>query len=193
MTIQFSAADSLSKDPAQKLQQLQQLAMAGIIPQSRIAQFMELPDLQAGYSLSNNAVNAVLTVIDDCIEKNNFNIPDFIPFTMLKEEIINTQLSLKAANSEGNEADIEKLNKLYAMAEQKETEWMMNSQGAAQQQAMQGRVDQNGMPVQQNVLSQEANMKQIMPNTNNNVDMDVETPSNTNGAWNGAYNAYQNN
>lgn len=193
MSIQFSAADSLSKDPAQKLQQLQQLAMAGIIPQSRIAQFMELPDLQAGYSLSNNAVNAVLTVIDECIEKNNFNIPDFIPFTMLKEEIINTQLSLKAANSDGNEADIEKLNKLYAMAEQKETEWMMNSQGAAQQQAMQGQVDQNGMPVQQNVLSQEANMKQIEPNTNNNVDMDVETPSNTNGAWNGAYNAYQNN
>lgn len=197
MSIQFSAADSLSKDPAQKLQQLQQLAMAGIIPQSRIAQFMELPDLQAGYSLSNNAVNAVLTVIDECIEKNNFNIPDFIPFTMLKEEIINTQLSLKAANSDGNEADIEKLNKLYAMAEQKETEWMMNSQGAAQQQATQGQVDQNGMPVQQNVLSQEANMTQAMPNatpnTNNNVDMDVETPSNTNGAWNGAYNAYQNN
>lgn len=193
MSIQFSAADSLSKDPAQKLQQLQQLAMAGIIPQSRIAQFMELPDLQAGYSLSNNAVNAVLTVIDECIEKNNFNIPDFIPFTMLKEEIINTQLSLKAANSEGNEADIEKLNRLYAMAEQKEAEWQMNSQALAQQQATQGQVDQNGMPVQQNVLSQEANMQQVTPNTNNNVDMDVETPSNTNGAWNGAYNAYQNN
>lgn len=193
MSIQFSAADSLSKDPSQKLQQLQQLAMAGIIPQSRIAQFMELPDLQAGYSLSNNAVNAVLTVIDECIEKNNFDIPDFIPFPMLKEEIINTQLSLKAANSEGNTVDIEKLNKLYAMAEQKETEWQMNSFNLQQQAAMAGQVDESGMPVQQNVLTQEANMKKAGPATNNNVDMDVETPVNTNGSWNGAFNSYQNN
>ena len=100
MVVQFSAAGSLSKDPSVKLQQLQQLAATGIIPSSRIAQFMELPDIPSGYSLTNNAINAVLTTINDCIEKDIFDVPDYLPFAMLKEEIINTQLSLKAAASE---------------------------------------------------------------------------------------------
>lgn len=195
MSIQYSAADSLSKDPSVKLQQLQQLAMAGIIPAARIAQFMELPDLQAGYSLSNNAVNAVLAVIDECIEKNNYNVPDYIPFTMLKEEIINTQLSLKGANNKQNEIDIEKLNKLYAIAEKKEAQWELDAYTAQQQMAMQGQVAQNGMPMQQNILEQEAGMTQnpqgaVMQNQQPiNYDMDMETPSGIaqNGAWNSAY------
>lgn len=116
MQIQFSAADSLSKDPSTKLQQLLALAQAGIIPQSRIAQFMEIPDLQGGYSLSNNSINAVLSVIDDCLDKNIFEIPDYIPLDMLQDEILNTQLSLRAANYELNKTSIDKLTRLYSMA-----------------------------------------------------------------------------
>ena len=89
---QFSAADSLSKDPSVKLQQLQMLAQSGIIPQSRIAQFLELPDIQTGFSLSGNAINAVLTVISNCVEHNSMEVPDYVPFQMLKEEIINCSI-----------------------------------------------------------------------------------------------------
>lgn len=160
MTIQFSAADSLSKDPSTKLAQLQQLAMAGIIPQSRIAQFMELPDIQGGFSLSNNAINAVLTVITECIEKNNMNVPDYIPFQMLKEEIINTQLSLKAAGAERNKKDIDKLSELYAIVEDKENYWQDKSNQVAQEQQNQMEQDQQ-IPYSQNVLTQEANMSPI--------------------------------
>lgn len=178
MVIQFSAADSLSKDPSTKLEQLQTLAQAGIIPQSRIAQFMELPDIQSGYSLSNNAINAVLTCINDCIEKDNFNVPDFIPFQMLKEEIISTQLSLKAASSEENDntADIEKLTRLYEVVEEKEAMWQQQNAPVEDMGAT-----ESGIPIQQNILTQEANATP--------VDMDVTTPTGTeqNGAWNGAY------
>lgn len=155
MQIQFSAADSLSKDPSTKLQQLQQLAQVGVIPQERIAQFMELPDLEGGYSLSNNAINAVLSVIRDCIESDNYDVPDYIPIPMLKTEIINTQLSLRAANFTRNQKDIEKLNKLYNVVVQMEQEMnqptpeeqMAQQQAAMQQQGMMAPQGQPPMQV----------------------------------------------
>lgn len=151
MQIQFSAADSLSKDPSTKLQQLQLLAQAGVIPQERIAQFMELPDLEGGFSLSNNAINAVLSVIRDCIENGNMEVPDYIPIPMLKTEILNTQLSLRAANYKKNIDDIKKLNELYTIAlntESKMNEPTPEEQMAMQQQAMMAQQMQQPMPQQ---------------------------------------------
>lgn len=189
MTIQFSAADNLSKDPSEKLNQLQQLAMAGIIPSERIAQFMELPDLQSGYSLSNNAINAVMAMIADCLENDNFNVPDFIPFVLLKEEIVNTQLSLRAAMSShiDNKKDIEKLQKLYERVEEKEANWQADQNLEAAMQATNGAIAENGLPMQTNVLQQEAQMTQI-PQIEG-ADLDLESPEGTanNGAWNSAY------
>jgi hypothetical protein len=155
MQIQFSAADSLSKDPSTKLQQLQQLAQVGVIPQERIAQFMELPDLEGGYSLSNNAINAVLSVIRDCIESDNYDVPDYIPIPMLKTEILNTQLSLRAANFQKNQKDIEKLDQLYDAAVQMETE--MNSP-TPEEQAMQEQQDM--LAQQQEMMAMAAQQQQ---------------------------------
>ena len=184
MVVQFSAADSLSKDPSTKLQQLQMLAQTGIIPQTRIAQFMELPDIQSGYSLSNNAINAVLTCINDCIEKDIFEVPDYIPFLMLKEEIINTQLSLKSAASTENDnrKDIEKLTRLYEAVEEKEAEWQSN-----QPQPTEPQQTEDGMPIGENILTQEAQMTQVpIGDMGAGADMDVMTPDGNAaaGQWN---------
>lgn len=179
MQIQFSAADSLSKDPSTKLQQLQQLAQVGVIPQERIAQFMELPDLEGGYSLSNNAINAVLSVIRDCIESDNFDVPDYIPIPMLKTEIINTQLSLRAANFKKNQEDIEKLNQLYNVVVQMEQQ--MN-QPTPEEQAMQQQ-QQAQMAEQQAAMQQQAMMAQQgqpMP-----VDLDMQTGQPGLTGWDG--------
>jgi hypothetical protein len=192
MVVQFSAADSLSKDPSTKLQQLQMLAQTGIIPQTRIAQFMELPDIQSGYSLSNNAINAVLTCINDCIEKDIFDVPDYIPFLMLKEEIINTQLSLKAAASaeNDNKADIDKLTKLYERVESKEADWQADTNLEGQEQAIQGETTPDGLPMGTNVLTQEAQMTPVqgapMGDMTAGADMDVATPDGSAalGQWN---------
>ena len=195
MVVQFSAADSLSKDPSTKLQQLQMLAQTGIIPQTRIAQFMELPDIQSGYSLSNNAINAVLTCINDCIEKDVFEVPDFIPFTMLKEEIINTQLSLKAAASEHNDnlEDIQKLTKLYESVEIKEADWQADQVLEAKETALDGGETEEGLPpAMTNILTQEANMTPVqgapMGDMTAGADMDIGTPDGgaALGQWNNA-------
>lgn len=145
MNIQFSAAQSLSKDPSTKLQQLQALYAAGLIPQSRIAQLMDLPDLQLGYSLANNSINAVLTVIDDCIERDIYDVPDYISDQQLMEEILNTQLSLKAASTDGdNDEDIKKLDKLYEIVSKKN----MESQTSAEMSAYQGLMNEVNMAMQ---------------------------------------------
>lgn len=120
--IQFSAANSLSKDPSTKLKQLQALYAAGLIPQSHIAKLMEMPDIDDGYNLATNSIKAVYAVIDDCIEYDNYNVPDYIPNQMLLEEIMNTILSLKAANNPDNNVDIQKLEQLYKAAIQKNTD-----------------------------------------------------------------------
>ena len=175
MIIQFSGADSLSKDPSTKLQQLTMLAQAGILPQNRIAQYMEIPDINSGYSLSNNAINAVLSVIEDCIEHDNYTVPDYIPFTMLKEEIINTQLSLRSANFEKNKDDIEKLQTLYDITEEKEREWQSTlNQETAEMQNKMG--EENPLPQTTNILTQEANMEQVPQN----MDMDTSVGD---GGW----------
>lgn len=122
MSIQYSGADALSKDPATKLQQLQVLAQAGVISQTRIAQLMEIPDLESGYSMANNSINAVMTVIDDCIMKDNYDVPDYIPLPLLKEEIVNTMLSLRASDHPKNALDIAKLTQLYQNIQDKEKE-----------------------------------------------------------------------
>ena len=186
MSIQFSGADALSKDPSTKLQQLQMMAQAGILPQSRIAQFMEIPDIDTGYSLSNSAVNAVLTCIDECLatkEGEQFTLPDFMPFTMLKEEILNTQLSLYAINRNGkNDKDIEKLNALFEQAENKEAEWTA-ANAPAEGEVPEGiGSEDNPLPQGQNILSQEVNLQRA-DSTNNSVDMDLATHG-ASGNWN---------
>ena len=181
MQIQFSAADSLSKDPSTKLQQLQQLAAVGVIPQERIAQFMELPDLEGGYSLSNNAINAVLSVIRDCIESDNFEVPDYIPIPMLKTEIINTQLSLRAANFKKNQGDIEKLEKLYDTVIDMESQMNQPTPEEQQMQAMQQAMQQQ----QQQVMQQQPQGVPGVPMQGAPADMDMMTGQPGLTGWDG--------
>lgn len=158
MSIQYSGADNLSKDPSTKLQQLQQLSMAGVIPAARIPQLMQIPDLEMGYSLSNNAIDAVMAIIKSCIEDDVFDVPEFIPFELLKEEIINTQLSLTAAGYDRNKKDIIKLNKLYEKVEDEAEQWVVNADQENPEAAAASPEKDQALPYNQNILEQEANM-----------------------------------
>ena len=109
------------------------LVNMGAIPRSRVSTLMEVPDSVQGYSLANNAINAVMAIIDDCIERDIFDIPDYVPVDMLKEEIMNTMLSLKAVSNPQNQVDIDKLKQLYQAVIQKEGD----SQTAAEMVAVQ--------------------------------------------------------
>lgn len=177
MQIQFSSADALSKDPSQKLQQLIALAQAGVIPQSRISQFMEIPDLQGGYSIANNAINAVMSIIQDCVNNDVFDIPEYIPLSLLEDEILNTQLSLRAANYEMNRESIAKLSTLYSMCIEKEKTLAEEAQKDAMaeqigEMAMQGTVDAGLTDATSEIMGGDVPPEQNAPqNPEQNVDL----------------------
>ena len=115
MRIEFSSADALSKDPSEKLKQLQSLAQAGIIPATQIPSLLEIPDINRGFSAVNNGYNCAMSIIDACIYDDKYDLPFYVSFELLKEMIVNTMLSLRAAEgaTEDNEEDIGKLSKLF--------------------------------------------------------------------------------
>lgn len=115
MRIEFSSADSLSKDPTEKFKQLQFLAQQGIIPATQIPALLEIPDINRGFSAANNGYNCAMSVIDACIYDDKYEVPFYIPFELLREMIVNTMLSLRAAEgaTDSNEKDIKKLTKLF--------------------------------------------------------------------------------
>ena len=168
MQIQFSAADALSKDPSIKLQQLQQLAQMGVIPQERIAQFLELPDIEGGYSIGNNSINAVLAIIRDCVENDNLEVPTYIPLALLKTQIVNTQLSLRASNYEKNKEDIAKLDQLYNVVIQMEQQIAQQQQ---QQMIMQQQMMQAQAQANQAQIAADQQNNQASPLQNMNMDM----------------------
>ena len=180
MRIQFSAADNLSKDPSEKLKQLQTLAMAGIIPATQIASLLELPDINRGYSVANNAWNACQTLIDQCIYEDKYEIPDYVPFQILKEQIVNMQLSLRTAqgSESGNEDDIKRLIKYYEMVEDHELKLEQNS---LQQQTTMQDVNENNMYSAQN----NENLSSGTENTMNMVNEGTANPMQVSAANNG--------
>ena len=106
-------------------------------------------------------------------------MPSYVPFTLLKEEIINTQLSLKASNRPENLKDIDRLQELYSVVEQLETKYSAADANAT------------------NILEQEAGITeqpqqsqpqpQQGPNTDLvKADLDKST-SNVNGSWKTPY------
>ena len=112
MSIQFSSLDKISKDPVVKQQIISQWVNSGYISRAHAMQLLEIPDDTRGYSLMNNSLNAVMSVIDDCVEKDIYDVPIYIDTALLKEEITSTLLSLKAAQNPENEVDIQKLQRL---------------------------------------------------------------------------------
>lgn len=132
MKIQFSAAESLSKDPSEKLKQLVALSQAGVIPQSHIATLMELPDLQSGYNLANNAFNSVYTFIDNVLVSGI--LPDKIPIYLpknkgglLETEIVNTMLSL-SIKPEINAKEISLLQQLFSKVQEEQVNSSTNAE-----------------------------------------------------------------
>lgn len=132
MKIQFSAAESLSKDPSEKLKQLVALSQAGVIPQSHIATLMELPDLNAGYNLANNAFNSVYTFIDNVLVSGILpdKIPVYLPKNkggLLETEIVNTMLSL-SIKPEINAKEIGLLQQLFAKVQEEQVNSSTNAE-----------------------------------------------------------------
>lgn len=112
-SIQFSGQNAFSKDPSTKEQQVLNLWKSGFLRGDLASTILDLPDTEKAYSLMQNSYNAVQQVIENVIENNVYETPAFVPFDLLKSEILNTQLQLYSADPFNNKNDILKLSKLY--------------------------------------------------------------------------------
>lgn len=122
MSIQFSAATSLSKDPAKKYDMIRQMAADGLLPQSRIPGLLDMPDLELAGSFAANSQNAIQAIIADCIDNNKYDIPPYVSYEELKPEIINACLQFRGLDDDESRSSIKKLEKLYETVLEKQKE-----------------------------------------------------------------------
>ena len=170
--ISFNALQYLSKDPSTRMAQIDNLEAKGYINRNQAMSYYNIPDTDAAYNYANNSYNAVQEIINEALYEDDYTIPDYIPIDMLKQEIVNTMLSLRAVQNESNLTSIQKLEVLY-----KEACDIANAistqQNQAQTQSDEMMWQQQLQREAQNIVNQaEANAKaQVLANqiiTNNN-------------------------
>jgi len=118
--VQFSAGSALSKDPATKIQQIQQLQSLGINLQPILPQLLELPDLETAYSATTASYDYVQTVIQRAAETGKVDFVAVVNMEMLFSETVRWMLRLSA--DEANKSYIENLNKLLETVLQAQNE-----------------------------------------------------------------------
>lgn len=118
--VQYSAATSLSKDPAERVKQIIQMSQVGLINPSKAAELMDMPDLTDAYTDAESAEMAVAAVINNAVEYDLYDVPDYISLTSLAREITLEQNQLFISMSAGKNNDevaesLRRLNKLDAI------------------------------------------------------------------------------
>lgn len=86
--IQFSAGSALAKDPAKKLEQIQQLKAMGLIPDTMVAQLLEIPDLETAYSAQAASYDYVQTIIQRVAETGEIDFLPIVDLEMLYSETV---------------------------------------------------------------------------------------------------------
>lgn len=86
--VQFSAATALSKDPATKLEQIMQLTQIGLITTDKVALYLDSPDLEDAYRGSSAVQDAIEAVISNAINKSEYEIPEYVGYQQLLQQII---------------------------------------------------------------------------------------------------------
>lgn len=115
--VQYSAATALSKDPAERAKQIIQMSQIGLITPSKAAELMDMPDLTDAYSDAESAEMAVAAVINNAVEYDLYDVPDYVSLTSLAREITLEQnqmfISMSAGKDNSEVAEsLRRLNKL---------------------------------------------------------------------------------
>jgi hypothetical protein len=86
-TIQFSAASALSKDPEEKMKQIQLMLDMDVIDKRMVAKFMQLPDLTGVYTVASASYEAEQRIIDDAIKDGDTDYLEVVDLRDLRKEI----------------------------------------------------------------------------------------------------------
>ena len=103
--VQYSAATALSKDPAERAKQIIQMSQIGLITPSKAAELMDMPDLTDAYSDAEAMEMAVAAVINNAVEYDLYDVPDYVSLTSLAREISLEQNQLFISMSAGKNND----------------------------------------------------------------------------------------
>ena len=97
-----------------------QMSQVGLIDQSKIAKYLDMPDMQDAFNGATAANDGVEQCIQRAIEYEDFEIPDFVNYQMLAQAIAKEENTLYAAvsdNEENNEQIEESLVRLMKLEE----------------------------------------------------------------------------
>lgn len=122
--VQYSAATSLSKEPAERAKQIIQMSQIGLITPSKAAELMDMPDLTDAYSDAEAMEMAVAAVINNAVEYDLYEVPAYVSLTSLAREISLEQNQLFISMSAGKDnsevaESLKRLNKLDAIVADK--------------------------------------------------------------------------
>lgn len=182
--ISFNALTYLSKDPSIRMQQIDNLEAKGYINKNQAMSYYEIPDTDAAYSYANNSYNACQEIINEALYNEDYTIPDYIPIDMLKQEIVNTMLSLRGVQNKSNLVAISKLEVLYkeacnisnALANQQNQAAMQNDEMVWQQQLQRQA---------QQIVNQAQAQAEAASITNNNMVAQANANVNQGDVYNG--------
>ena len=112
--VQYSAATALSKDPAERAKQIIQMSQIGLITPSKAAELMDMPDLTDAYSDAEAREMAVAAVINNAVEYDLYDVPEYVSLTSLAREISleQNQLFISMAAGKNNDEVAESLRRL---------------------------------------------------------------------------------
>lgn len=135
--IQCFPTSALSKNPAQRKQEVIDLMQGGLIEPSEGRRLLDYPDLQQEEDLLNAPEERILKVLDDIIEKGKYTPPDpYMDLAMAKTKVLQYYNKyIKENLPDSKSMMLEQFNTQIAEMEQMAQEQAM-AQAAAAQAAM---------------------------------------------------------
>ena len=168
--VQYSAATFLSKQPSEKIKQINQLSQAGLIGVEKIAQLLDNPDLEDAYSFSQAVHNACNKVIESAMDGEEIEIPKFISYEQLANDISQTQNQLYASLS-GDKSDKEINEQIDRLTKLEDKLYdIMQKEGFIQGEKLEGpQGSEDGLQVN-NQVGGAASIADELSNPMNNVE-----------------------
>ena len=113
--VQYSAASSLSKDPAEKIKQVMQMSQIGLIGADKISHYLDMPDLEDAYKEASAVSDGVQQCISRAIEEGDYDVPDWVSYEALAQAITIEQNKLYASLSGDKKNDNKTTNAIKAL------------------------------------------------------------------------------
>jgi hypothetical protein len=139
MTIQFSPASALSKDPKVKMEQIEKMIAMRMIPADRAAEMMEIPDLEKEFSIETASLDVCERIVERAVEDGTYDFYETVNIQQLFS-LVNFYINRFDANDEDRKV-LDNLVTLYNIIKSK-----INEVNAAVVQSTQSTLSGNMAP-----------------------------------------------